>query len=233
MRRSLGRSALGFFLVLGACGGDDGGDDDGTDPGVTYYQDVKPLVDAKCVGCHSADGIAPFPLTTYEELVEMAGVALVNVENKTMPPWPPNPDCNDYFADRSMSDEQIALFKAWVEGGRLMGDAATAAPPLDTEQVRLTRVDKTLAMPVSYTPQTTTDNPDDYRCFVIPWTETTNKFVTGFRAVPGNTRVVHHVIAFYANPGQVAEYQALDDAEAGPGYTTTSSATTGVRSRGR
>lgn len=219
MRRSLGLSALGFLFVLGACGGDDGGDDDGTDPGVTYFQDVKPLVDAKCVGCHSADGIAPFPLTTYEELVEMAGVALVNVENKTMPPWPPNPDCNDYFGDRSMSDEQIALFKAWVEGGRLMGDAATAAPPLDTEQVRLSRVDKTLAMPVSYTPQTTTDNPDEYRCFVIPWTETTNKFVTGFRAVPGNTKVVHHVIAFYANPGQVAEYQALDDAEAGPGYT--------------
>jgi hypothetical protein len=148
----------------------------------------------------------------------MSGVALVNVENKTMPPWPPNPDCNDYYADRSMSDDQIALFKAWVEGGRVMGDPTAAAPPLDTEQVRLTRVDKTLAMPVAYTPQTTTDNPDDYRCFVVPWTETTNKYVTGFRAVPGNPKVVHHVIAFYAEPSEVATYQQMDDAEAGPGY---------------
>jgi hypothetical protein len=118
-----------------------------------------------------------------------------------------------------MSDEQIDLFKAWVDGGRLMGDPATAAPPLDTEQVRLSRVDKTLSMPVEYTPRTTTDNPDDYRCFVIPWTEATPKYITGFRAVPGNPKVVHHVIAFYAQPGEVATYQGLDDAEAGAGYT--------------
>lgn len=218
MRSHLGLAALGFSIVLGACGGEEGGDDDG-EGGVTYYQDVKPLVDAKCVGCHSDDGIAPFPLTTYDELVEMAGVALVNVENKAMPPWPPNPDCNDYFADRSLSDDQIALFKAWVEGGRVMGDPAAAAPPLDTEQIRLSRVDKTLTMPVEYTPQTTTDNPDDYRCFVIPWTETATKYITGFRALPGNPKVVHHVIAFYAPPNQVATYRGLDDAEAGAGYT--------------
>jgi hypothetical protein len=220
-RLAVAAFGLGFAVVGGGagCGGDDGGDDDGTGDEITYFQHVKPLVDAKCGGCHSDTGIAPFALTTYDELNEMAGVALVNVENKTMPPWPPNPDCNEYVGDRSLSDDQIELFKAWVEGGRVMGDEATAAPPLDTEQVRLSRVDKSLAMPVAYTPQTTTDNPDDYRCFVIPWTESTTKYVTGFRAVPGNPKVVHHVIAFYAAPDQLAAYQALDDAEAGAGYT--------------
>lgn len=211
-------SGLAFAAV--GCGGDDGGGGDGdAATGPTYYQDVKPLVDAKCVGCHNPDGIAPFSLTTYDELVEMSGVALVNVENRTMPPWPPNADCNQYFGDRSLTDAQIDLFRAWVDGGRLMGDANAEAPPLDTEQVRLSRVDKTLTMPVEYTPQTTPDYPDEYRCFVIPWTETADKFVTGFRAVPGNPKVVHHVIAFYAQPSEVAQYQALDDGEAGPGYT--------------
>ena len=217
--RSLSLASLftGLGLVLGACGGDYGGDGGTTE--VTYYQDIKPLVDAKCVACHSSDGIAPFALTTFEELEPMAGVSLINVENKTMPPWPANPDCNEYFGDRSLSDDQIELFKAWVEGGRVMGDPNAPAPPLVTEQQRLTRVDKTLSMPVAYTPATTADYPDDYRCFVVPWTESTTKYVTGFRAVPGNPKVVHHVIAFYAAPDQVAAYQQLDDATAGPGYT--------------
>ncbi len=216
------RPYLGSFLVglglLGGCGGaaDDG--DDVTDE-ITYFQHVKPLVDAKCVGCHSDTGIAPFSLTTYDELDEMAGVALINVENKTMPPWPPNPDCNDYFSDRSMTDAQIDLFKAWVDGGRVMGDPTAEAAPLITEQTRMSRVDVTLAMPTAYTPQTTTDNPDDYRCFVVPWTEATTKYVTGFRALPGNPKVVHHVIAFLAAPGEVATYNQLDADEAGAGYT--------------
>lgn len=216
----VGLASLVGLAALGACGGDDGG---GGDPdastAVTYYQHLKPVIDAKCVGCHDEAGIGPFALTTYDELVEVAGVALQNVESRTMPPWPPNPDCADYVGDRSLSDEQIALFRAWVDGGRVMGDAARPAPPLEVEQVRLSRVDKTLAMPVQYTPRATSDNPDDYRCFVVPWTETTDKYVTGFRAVPGNPRVVHHVIAFHASPAQVAEYEQLDAAEAGPGYT--------------
>src|SRR5262249_28789632 len=114
---------------------------------------------------------------------------------------------------------QIDLFKAWVEGGRAMGDAANPGPPLVVEHTQMSRVDVTLPMPVAYTPQTTPDYPDEYRCFVVPWTGTTSQFVTGFRAVPGNPKVVHHVIAFYAAPNQVAEYQQLDDNEAGPGYT--------------
>lgn len=222
MRTQPGSSSFGLVvgvaagLALGACGGDDGGDGPPTE--VTYYQDLKPVIDAKCVGCHNPDGIAPFSLTTFDEVSEVAGVALLNVEQKKMPPWPPNPDCNDYLGDRSMSDEQIALFRAWVDGGTKPGDAADPAPPLELEQVALSRVDLSLQMPVAYTPVATADNPDDYRCFVIPWTEAESTYVTGFRAVPGNPKVVHHVIAFYASPSQVAEYQALDAAAEGPGY---------------
>ena len=211
-------SAATTVLALGACGGDDDGGVTPTDE-VTYYQQLKPVIDAKCVGCHSADGIAPFPLTTYDEVAEVAGVALLNVEQRKMPPWPANADCNDYLGDRSLSDDQIALFRAWVDGGTKAGDAANPAPPLQLETRALSRVDLTMSMPVDYTPVTTPDNPDEYRCFVIPWTETATKYVTGFRAVPGNPKVVHHVIAFYASPSQVAEYQQLDERDPGAGYS--------------
>lgn len=215
--------ALSSSLLLAACGGTEGGEGDDVEPGdgPTYYQDVKRIVDAKCMGCHSDTGIAPFALGTYAQVRERGPDAELYVTAGLMPPWPPNPDCNEYFADRSLSEEQKELFSAWVEAGMREGDPDNEAPPLDVEVSGMSRVDMTMEMAQEYTPQTTADNPDDYRCFVMPFpnTMTATQFVTGFRAAPGNPKVVHHVIAFYAAPNEVAQYQALDDNEAGDGYT--------------
>jgi hypothetical protein len=220
--------SLAMIAATAACGGGDddgpgdGGTDDGDDDGtaaVTYYKDVKPLVDAKCTGCHAPDGIAPFSLLTLADVDGRAELMLDAIEADIMPPWPPNGDCNEYKADRSLSAEQKALFRAWIDGGRVAGDAANPGAPLDVERVQLSRVDAELSMTAAYTPQTNAQKSDDYRCFVIPWEETETRFVTGFRAVPGNPRVVHHVIAFRARPGQVAAFQQLDASEPGDGYT--------------
>ncbi len=217
------RAALGSVpLLLVACGGDSPSATPDAVSGPTYYQDVKPIVDAKCVSCHNPDGIAPFGLTTYAEVEEVGPVAQLNIEHGLMPPWPPNAECNEYVADRSLTEAQKATFAAWVEAGMPAGDPAAPGDPIDVEQVGLSRVDVALEMPQAYMPQTTADYPDEYRCFVLPFpTDVVDgtKYITGFRAVPGNPKVVHHVIAFYAGPGQLAEYQQLDAAEDGDGYT--------------
>ncbi|MEZ4399082.1 MAG: hypothetical protein R3B06_03640 [Kofleriaceae bacterium] len=218
--RSLARAlALTPALVAVACGGDDTTGPVDAPAAVTYYQDLKPIIDAKCLGCHGDGGIGPFSLDTVDKVTDMAGIVVSKVADRTMPPWPPNADCNQYFGDRSLSAEQIALFAAWADGGYQAGDPARPGPPLVVEELQLTRIDRTLRMDAPYTPQTTAAQPDEYRCFVIPWPEAATRYVTGFRAVPGNPKVVHHVIAFYAQPDQVATYQQLDDAEPGAGYT--------------
>lgn len=213
---------LGAILVLGACGGSGSGDDavDAPPSGArTYYQDVKPIVDAKCTMCHVAGGIAPFPLDAYVEVADRAGAVKDAIVDGVMPPWPPNADCNEYFGNRSIDDTQKQTIIDWVDQGAAMGDPALEGAPLDIEQIRLTRVDRTLAMPVEYTTIATPTNPDDYRCFVIPWQESATTYVTGFRARPGNPQIVHHVVAFLAQPGEVATYEAVDAAEPGEGYT--------------
>ena len=45
----------------------------------------------------------------------------------------------------------------------------------------LTRVDRTLEMPGPYTVQL---SPDEYRCFVLDWPETQDKYVVGFSSNP-------------------------------------------------
>lgn len=190
----------------------------GVEATVTYYEHVKPLLDARCASCHQDGGIAPFALTTYEDAAAWSGAAGIAIHAGTMPPWPPAAGCNEYAGNRELSDDEIALLDTWIAERTPMGDPALEGAPLQDADPGLTRVDLSLAMPESYSPQ---NAPDDYRCFVVDWPAeyTTTQYVAGFRAKPGNGAIVHHVIAFLATPDQVAQYAALDEAEPGPGYT--------------
>lgn len=35
---------------------------------LTYTQDVRPILEARCMGCYAEGNIGPFSLTTYEEV---------------------------------------------------------------------------------------------------------------------------------------------------------------------
>ena len=183
---------------------------------VTWHRDVAPLVQEKCGSCHVEGGIAPFTLQSYTEAFAMREALKAAVKARIMPPWQADPACTEYADDKSLTEEQIALFTRWVDEGGMEGDAAEApAQTPRTSQSGLPRVDLELAMPVEYSP---TKSPDEYRCFVLDWPETDMRYITGFVARPGQASIVHHILAFLISPEQVAAYQSLDAAEPGPGY---------------
>jgi hypothetical protein len=183
---------------------------------LTWWRDVKPIVDDKCINCHVDGGIAPFALTDYATAASHGFEIRAAVAARLMPPWLAGPGCNEYLYDRSLTDDQIATITGWVDQGNIEGDPATYVAPQPTATGGISRIDRQLMMPTMYTPKL---SPDEYRCFILDWPETTDKFVTGFRADPGNKAIVHHVIAYLASdPSDIAAYQKLDDADPDPGY---------------
>jgi hypothetical protein len=207
-------AALPFSLaVLAGCSGAPPATETSS---LTYYKDVKPLVEDKCLQCHYDGGIAPFALDSYEAVAAHKAEINVAVANRVMPPWLAGKGCADYAYDRSLSDDQIKMVTGWLAAGMKKGDPAEYHAAVPSPKSKLSRVDSHLPMPTQYTPQI---SPDDYRCFLIDWPETAVKYVSGFRANPGNPAIVHHVIAFLAPPAEVANYQKLDDADPLPGYT--------------
>ena len=198
---------VAVVLMVGAVGcGDD-------QP--TYFKDVKALAEMKCQACHVPGGIAPFKLTEYEDFQANAPKIRNAVSTRLMPPWLASKGCTDYYGDRSLSDAQISMLTSWIDHGLAKGDPGDYAKP-EVRQTGLTRVDNTLMMPVNYTPKI---SPDEYRCFIIDWPYQTDKFVTGFNTKPGNPAIVHHVIAFLADPSQAQTFIDLDNADPDPGYT--------------
>jgi hypothetical protein len=206
----------GFALFLVACSGQKGeSTGGGVAAGPTYYDTVKPIIDAKCATCHRDGGIAPFSLTSYEAAKSFKDAIKSAVVARTMPPWPPADGCSEYVSPRSLTTSETDTITSWVGAGAPEGQkAAKSQDP--APQASLSRVDLTLSLPMPYTPKV---SPDEYRCFVLDWPETKTKYVTGFGVKPGVNAIVHHVIAFLAKPADVAKVQKLDEDDAGPGYS--------------
>jgi hypothetical protein len=180
----------------------------------TYYRDIAPLVDAKCGNCHTAGGIAPFSLESYEQVKALAPAVRSSVVSKSMPPWPAANDCAEYLDNRSLTDEQIDRLVQWIDDGMAEGNPADKTVEVPVETMKMSRVDLDLKLPIAYTPKT---SPDDYRCFFVDWPETETAYVTGFGVNPDQVPIVHHVITFLARPESLADFEALDakDAEVG------------------
>ncbi len=181
---------------------------------VSYHRDIEPLVKDKCADCHVAHGIAPFALQSYGDLTAQKDAVLAAVTSHLMPPWPAARGCNTYAPDGTLSDGQIALLKGWLDAGALEGDPKDFAPSSEPKPA-LSRVDYTVSMKEPFTPS---QSPDEYRCFILDWDATAVKYITGYAFEPGQPSMVHHADLFYVNPAYVSKFQALDDADEGPGY---------------
>ena len=78
----------------------------------------------------------------------------------------------------------------------------------------------TLTMPEDYTPSAPTGvGTDDYRCFLLDPGLKDDVWLTGSNVLPGNPKVVHHVILFRVRPGQIAEAEAKDAESPEEGWT--------------
>ncbi len=77
-----------------------------------------------------------------------------------------------------------------------------------------------VSMPTAYTPSAPYGTgTDDYRCFVLDPHLTRDSFITGLNILPGQPKVVHHVILFSVPPSSVKAAEAKDADEAGEGWT--------------
>ncbi len=184
----------------------------------SYYQTVKPILEAKCISCHSEGGIGPFALTTFDEVKPRAASIAAAVESHSMPPWPPNADCNQYQADRSLTAGQIATLGAFATSGASAGSKGNSGAPLPPTGGGLSRIDHKLSMAAPYKPKL---SPDEYRCFIIPWPRelTNTTYVTGFNARPGNASIVHHIIAYVGDAQSGTTYDELEKQDPEPGFT--------------
>jgi hypothetical protein len=177
---------------------------DDTGP-LTFAETIEPLVQDKCQGCHHDGGIAPFPLVSYEDVKAMGAAAKVKVQAREMPPWGAFNDdsCAVNHAlknNLSLTDAQIDDFAQWVDKGMPLGDPKKRPPPRTTFDA-LGLPDKTGSWAPA-TPYTVSPGQDDIRCFPIDPGFSQDTWIGASNVVPGDPRVVHHVIVYIDDAGE-------------------------------
>lgn len=218
MRRAAAIFALGALAVVAAAG-TRGGDATAAKPapGPTYVQDVKPILDARCTGCHFRGGIGPFPLTSYADARAKRGVVAQAVRSRLMPPWHAKRGVRRYLHDPSLTNAQISTIVRWARSGTPRGDNRRPGRPIAPVGGGLSRVDLRLTMPRAYTPKHSAAH-DDYRCFPLEWTPSSPTYVTGADIAPGVRAQVHHIIVYLAPPALASSVAQWDAADPEPGY---------------
>lgn len=168
---------------------------------ITYTNQIARLVDVHCVSCHRPEQIAPFTLTSYDDVSAWSDTICEVLDNGRMPPWYANPKYGHFANDAHLSDEQKQLFHQWVDNGMPEGDAADLPEP--TKYItgwQIPEPDLVIRMPRAFTVPAKGVVP--YQYFWLEKTFDEDTWVRAAEVRPGNPAVVHHAFLFFVSPGQ-------------------------------
>jgi hypothetical protein len=167
---------------------------------VTFYRDVLPILQQKCQRCHRAGEIGPMRLLTYEQTRPWAKAIREAVLTKKMPPWFVEHSRMPISNDNSLSERQIRVLAAWVDGGSLAGDPENQPPPIEfVDGWNIPKPDCVMEMPSEFPVPAT--GALDYHYIVVPSHFTEDRWVQMVEVRPSNRSVVHHAVIYIREPG--------------------------------
>lgn len=181
----------------------------------TFNKEVVRIFQKHCQTCHHPGDIAPFSLIAYKDARPWAQAIREQVILRKMPPWKPQPGCGDFKDARRLSNDEIQILTAWVDGGAPEGSASDLPEPLQfPDGWPIGEPDAVVGMETDYAPPV--NQGDIYRCFSVPTGLRGDRFLSGGDTHPGNRKIVHHVVAYADRTGISAQLDAQDPR---PGYT--------------
>lgn len=174
---------------------------------VTFNKNVAPIFYKNCAECHRANDIAPMALMTYKEARPWARSIREKVITREMPPWSPDPKYGEFTNDHRLAQKDIDTIVAWVDQGAKEGDAKDLQTPEFTSigGWRLGKPDAVFDIGQEF--KVAAGMPDTIQNFIVPTNFKEDKWVASAEILPGNRKVVHHVIAFIQTPEMIEQFK--------------------------
>ncbi|QDU64259.1 Thiol-disulfide oxidoreductase ResA [Planctomycetes bacterium Pan216] len=169
------------------------------DAAVTYAKDVAPIFNRRCVECHREGQVAPFAMTSAEEVAPWAETILEVIEDRRMPPWHASPDHGTFANEARMPAEEIETVRRWVEAGTPLGDPKEMPEPLQfAEGWRIEEPETIFSLPEEVT--IPAEGEVAYKYFTVDPGFTEDRWIRQAEAKPGNPAIVHHIIVYVVEP---------------------------------
>jgi peroxiredoxin/mono/diheme cytochrome c family protein len=168
---------------------------------ITYTKSISPLLSEHCVRCHRSGEVAPFALTSYDEVAGWGDTIVEVIRDDRMPPWHANPAHGHFSNDARLPSAAKETISAWVKNGMPEGNPQDLPPARSfVDGWQISKPELIVEMPAAYDVPARGVVP--YQHFDVGKTFEKDTWIRAAEARPGNRAVVHHLILFYTLPGQ-------------------------------
>jgi peroxiredoxin len=187
------RPSAGCLLLFEEAGGN------GARP-PSYAEDVVPILERSCLGCHRTGGVAPFAMSSYAMVRGWSPMMRESIRTGRMPPWHADPHVGRFSNDSSLPPADARTLVRWIEAGAPRGggpdplaERAAAAPP----EWSLGEPDLVLSAPAQTIPAS---GVVDYRYETVDVPAPGGAWLRAVDIRPTNPRVTHHATAYVVYP---------------------------------
>jgi peroxiredoxin len=170
---------------------------------VTYTKNIAGIMQKRCLECHRPGQIAPFSLTSYEEVVGWTDTIQEVLEQGRMPPWHADTRYGEFSNDCHLSEKEKQLIFDWIKNGAPRGDPKDLPRPVEfAEGWRIPKPDVVISLPKPF--KVPAEGTVVYQFIAVDPGFTEDKWVQAAEVKPGCRSVVHHILVFVQPPGQSA-----------------------------
>jgi peroxiredoxin len=167
---------------------------------ITYASHTARIIQDNCQSCHRPGQIAPFPLTTYEEVSGWSAMIYFVLLDERMPPWNAGKDFDGHFLnERKISEADKNALMTWIDAGMPRGNPDQEPPAIEwPKDWRIGQPDKVFKVKKGYTcPE---QGVVEYQHFSINTNYREDKWIRAIECQPGASDVVHHIVAYLRDP---------------------------------
>jgi peroxiredoxin len=174
---------------------------------VTYSKEVARILQKNCEECHRSGQIGPMALRTYEDAAAWSETIAEVVRDRRMPPWLADPHHGHFANDRSLSAADREALLTWVRQGCPEGDRKDLPAPREfPADWAIGKPDVVFSMPNEFkVPVQAPRGGVPYQMFVVDTNFAEDRWVQAAEARPGNRAVVHHILVYVRQRGQMRQ----------------------------
>lgn len=172
---------------------------------ISYSEDIAPLLEKHCVSCHRDGGIAPWAMTDHAMVRGWSKMMKEVLLTRRMPPGRIDPHVGKSITNAAdITPQEMQTLVHWIDAGA-PADPSGADPlaklTFDNPKFTLGEPDIVLKVPPQTIPAT---GLIDYRYVPIDLKLDKDVWVRAVEFVPGDRKVLHHVIAYLSTPADKA-----------------------------
>lgn len=163
---------------------------------VSYANDIAPILKERCVSCHMEGGIAPFAMNSHQMILGWSPMIREALYTKRMPPGQiDNEFVASFHGVNHITVEETQKLVSWINAGSPNNDDTDPLQEYRPEIVKWTNGTPDLIIPIPEQRIPAT-GIQEYRKVMLPLDFDEDVWVKAIAFAPGDTTVLHHIIAF-------------------------------------